>query len=275
MKSNIIGTLIALISLLTYGCFGQVNHCITKCKLLKYSYPVDNKDDKHIGFSLIEGDESSGIKSIAIYPDSRYVYIVDAAYNNIKRIDTGNGIMISSKAINEYLGNDNHTLLDIAVFNKKIYATTNSEIIVFDNSLNFVGSIKVDSKIPNTTRFSKVTSDSLFIYLSHKQLLNRDIEEEQLVITDKINFRNKTILPISQFIEGSKIKRTLGKEYRVDTLDGKTVIYNEYGCYELKNSVPDIKYYSSRNIDFDDKSIVYFDSNPKEFTLFCYLIPSN
>jgi hypothetical protein len=274
-NANNMRALIAIISLLTYSCFGQVNHCITNCRYLTYSYSVDNKDSNHIGFCLIEGDESYGVKSIAIFPNSKYVFIIDASYNNLKRIDISTGKILSSKKMNDYFKDDNHTLIDVAVFKGKIYATSNSDILIFDADLNYLNSIKVKSEVPNTVRFSKVTKDSLFIYLSHKQLQDRDIEEEQLVITDKINFINKIRIPISQFIGDSKKKRALGKEYWVNMADDKVVLYNKYGCYELKGSIPNIKYFSSRNIDFDDKSIVYFDSTPKQFTLYCYLIPSD
>lgn len=251
---------------------GKENPCTNKYKFLTYSFTVNNKDSNCIGFNLVEGDESCGVRSIAIFPNSKYVFIVDGNHNNLKRIDISTGQMKSGRKINEYFKNEYISLNDIAVFDGKIYLTSSSDIIIFDINLEYLSRIKMDTHAVNSVTFCRVTNDSLFVYLTHKQLKDRSIEENQLVITKNSFFMKSINIPITQFIEESKKKVTLGKEFRIDSFNGKNVLYNKFGCYELKNSIPIIKYYSSRNIDFEEKCIVFFDATPTQFILYCYLI---
>ncbi len=260
-----------VILIFTCSCFGQKKPCSSKYEYLTYSFKIDNQDSAKMGFTFFADDESYGVKAVAIYPGSKYVYVIDASHGNLKRIDIANGQTISSRKVNiKYKG---LLLYDIAVMQNKVYVTSDRGVFIFDTNLNYIGNIESDSVWTNLTGFSRVTNDSLFIAIRGTQLKDLSIEESQLVITKDSNFLRKKIIPIKELTEERKIRRILGKEYQTNMSGGKPFLQNEFGCYELKSSIPNIsKYYSSRNIDFDKRTIVYFDSTPEQLNLYCYLL---
>jgi hypothetical protein len=204
--------------------------------------PVNNRDYEKIGFELITGDESNGVKSIIL--KDTVIYLLDAFHNNIKKINLITGKVKSSLP----LSNKKAWLRDLAVFDKKLFVTTDVEAnYILDLNLNLIKTFK----LPTQTKYVyKVFKDSLLIYDLGKIIA---INNAGTVL----DTRNEDI---------DILKMAHGKKY---TIQGNT-INTEYGTAHINSSFPYTwkNYYDAINIDFNNKELVYFEVNPKWLKVF-------
>jgi hypothetical protein len=207
---------------------------------------VNNRDYEKIGFELITGDESNGVKSIIL--EDTVIYLLDAFHNNIKKINLITGKVKSSLR----LSNKKAWLRDLAVFDKKLFVTTDLEAnYILDLNLNLIKTFK----LPMQTKYVyKVFKDSLLIYDLGKVIA---INNAGTVL----DTRNEDI---------DILKMAHGKKY---TIHGDT-INTEYGTAHINSSFPYTwkKYYDAINIDFNNKELVYFEVNPIWLKVFLYPI---
>jgi len=218
----------------------------SKPKTVKFPivFPVNNKDYKQIGFELIAGDESNGVKSIIL--EDSVIYLLDAFHNNIKKINLTTHKLTYSLP----LSGTKAWLRDLAVVDKELFVITDLKTnYILDLNLNLIKSFK----LPTQTKYVyKAFKDSLLISSSDKVIT---INNEGTVLYTRVDHKNLMPLQMAH-----------GKEY---TIDGH-IIKTPYGIAHINTDFPYTwdKYYDAINVDFNSKKLVYFEVNPKYLKVF-------
>lgn len=230
----------------------------------KWVFKVNNSDDESIGYKIYTDDESIGVKSICV--DSDYVYITDVYHTNIKLINIVTGELKSSKTLANLPPDESGIWLwDIAVFNNKVYVTTNgTSIYVFSQELQLVEEITVRY---GKNHIENVSKSTIEIFVGGEQIQN-DTNSNILLINE--NGHKTKLLKKSQKSNNSQVY-VHGKPYKTFVKDGKNYFQNQCGIVVLEEPIPGIKEYSgAESINFNSTTLVYFDSTPTEFTLYVY-----
>jgi hypothetical protein len=104
----------------------------------KLSFPVNNEDSNSFGYKTFENDNDVTIASICL--DDDYIYLLDQFHSNVKKINISNKNIETSKKISDL---KYPWLLDIIIFNNKIYVTnTLRSIFVLDKKMNHIRTIE-------------------------------------------------------------------------------------------------------------------------------------
>jgi hypothetical protein len=238
-----------------------------------YEFATNNKDTLRFGFQYFEGDESYSIRSVALSPDGRYAFFSDACHGNVKRLDLKNGVLKASRVLDRLVGEPVAILFDIAFLNNLVYVTTSRGIAILNGDLDFVGFEFIELRLPSFTDFSIVRNDSVCV--------EADIEERE----DKGTFRRVLVLVGAQPFVVEKaistinhqpkavVSRRLGKRYQLDSLNNNYSLRNQFGCFLLPHSIPNLdRYFTSRNLDFNSKGIIYFDITLRSVVIYSHAL---
>lgn len=236
--------------------------------LKKWIFKVNNDNPRQIGYKTYTDDESIGVKGICV--DGEFAYISDVYHTCIKRINITTGELLSSKPLSNLPSDKSGIWLrDVTVFNNKIYVTSDMSLIyVFSLDLELIQSIPV---LNGRKNIESIDEKSIEILLFDNQLADKSIEKT-LFLIDK-NGDTSTVKRQTPILEYQKIlsqKRVQGKSFQKYSTNNKYYFKNEYCIIELSNPIPDIKTYDASNLNFNFKTLVFFDSNPEEFTLYIY-----
>lgn len=247
----------------------EINDTLKKIGLFnKWIFKVNNNNPRQIGYKTYTDDESIGVKGICV--DGEFAYISDVYHTCIKRINITTGELLSSKPLSNLPSDKSGIWLrDVTVFNNKIYVTSDMSLIyVFSLDLELIQSIPV---LNGRKNIESIDEKSIEILLFDNQLADKSIEKT-LFLIDK-NGDTSTIKRQTPILEYQKIlsqKRVQGKSFQKYSRNNKYYFKNEYCIIELSNPIPDIKNYDASNLNFNFKTLVFFDSNPEEFTLYVY-----
>jgi hypothetical protein len=203
---------------------------------------INNDDYKKIGFKYEEDDESIGVKSIII-KDS-VIYLLDVYHSNIKRINLVTGELESSKPFSE----KRVWLRDLIVFKKSIFIFSDIETnYILDLNLNLIKTFELPI---GSKYYYKTNNDTLLIYNMGEVL---KINDDGILLSRK-----------KEFIDILKLAH--GKEYSIIN----KVIYTKYGDVHLKREFPYTwkEYYDAVNIDFNERNLVFFETNPYKLKIF-------
>lgn len=236
--------------------------------LKKWIFKVNNDNPRQIGYKTYTDDESIGVKGICV--DGEFAYISDVYHTCIKRINITTGELLSSKPLSNLPSDKSGIWLrDVTVFNNKIYVTSDMSLIyVFSLDLELIQSIPV---LNGRKNIESIDEKSIEILLFDNQLADKSIEKT-LFLIDK-NGDTSTIKRQTPILEYQKIlsqKRVQGKSFQKYSTNNTYYFKNEYCIIQLSNPIPDIKTYDASNLNFNFKTLVFFDSNPEEFTLYIY-----
>ena len=237
-------------------CIVQTN-CLAQesIKVKSFKIEINNEDFTKIGYKSYAEDQSQG--PISIYLANRSVYLVDNFYGNVKEININNGEItnFSVKLSNKR----NPWPRDITYFNDKFYISSDLDsIYILNKELKLEGRIPILFNSPKY--FSHITKDSIGIYIEN---------ESELLYLKKDNLisNHKTKIEFSPFLEAH------GKKYSIyKSSNNQDFIKTKFFNYKLKNSFPDIfTKFNAINIDFNEKTLVYYDVNENIFELYVYM----
>lgn len=223
-----------------------------------FRYKVDNADDKHFGFLLEHEDQSIGVRGIVVY--GNFIFVTDPFHGNVKKIDAKSGKVV---AVSTQLDTDNR-LREITVFNNVIYVITDNEkIFLLNLNLNKINELI----IPEYKWVKDILNQSekeIVLFRPIEDVFQQadksmKIQIAKIDVANAVN-RDSLLLNYDEYNRmhiASVNKR--GRQYKYLNEEGKHLIVNEYGFFELKEKLPNTyKYYDSKNIDFMANSIIYF-----------------
>jgi hypothetical protein len=253
-----------LLCLFLFSCGGP--HENTIIKEIKVEFEIKNYDDDFFGYKVIEEDEDIGVNSICIIEDN--IYFTDTYHSNIKLYNIKKGTLLSSASISNLSPDKSGVWIrDICYFNDKIYVTSDrGEIFIYTKELKLEKILKCE--IGAKTILSN-TNDSLLIFFEENQLHNLDVSYDLIYINknDDLKIINKTI-GLNDYKTRLKNKYVIGKEYYLFNEDQDEYLFYKGEKIKLIKPLPEVREYTSRNIDVSSKYLVYFDSKPDKLTLF-------
>lgn len=220
-----------------------------------YRFIVNNNKENEFGFIEENGDESIGVRGIAM--DHEYIFLSDPVHGNIKRIDIEEGVLLTSKKLTS-----NKKIRQVTIFNDLVFLITDSDTCyILTKSLELKSQLVI-----NDYRWVK----DVFSKSDKKLILYRPIEDVNQDETGQIQMN---VVEISA--TGDINKRSLSWSYkdfektpyssRNSHFEGwhyevhDNVFKNQFGKFEIKGIPNTFKYYDSKNICFDKNRIAYFE----------------
>lgn len=248
----------------------QVNYKTAK-RHIQFKFFIKNGIKESIGFKLVPDDQAMGIMGIALYKDN--VYLTDAVNGNVKRINLLDGTCLSSNVLSN---EPYHNLRSIAVFNEMLYVFTDKDIFfILDLDLAVKEQIKIEDWKWAKEIFA-IKKDTLTVYrpvediyqLQDKRMqvcivkiLKNNSIERDTIICDYKDFWGKYRL-------GNNVR---GITYSESNEYNKYFVETPFGKYQINEPLPTTsKYYDSKNLDFNNKYLVYFSITPTDFLLTVY-----
>lgn len=287
LKKNIeIRLFIAFLSLAIFSCQGKGNDKINRDNSLRemntlvtdnnvkqlknlkrFVFKIDNLDYNSFGFALVENDQAISITNILILGD--FIFLSDAYHGNVKRIDS-DGKIISSAVL---MNNTYMNLRSIGVFNNLLYVFSDKEdVFILDLNLQLKEHFKIGTDKWNGVKdILEVTVDTLTIYRSIsdvKQLSDGRIQLS-LIKIDKSNNITKSKLYYPDYESYSaQLFNIRGLLYKEERAGNKDYLVTPYGKFEIPEVLPNTStYYDSKNLDFNQEIIAYFNINPQKVVI--------
>jgi len=189
----------------------NLNDTIKNYDYKMWTFKVNNEDSNNIGYEEYKEDESIGPKSLVVC--GNYVYITDVYHSNIKEVNITTGEMRSSKRYLSKTTSGNFSrswFRDIAIFNDKIYVTTDKDsIFCFSKKLSLLQSIPT---LKGDKHIFSIEENELLVYLNDHQLPNHSVQIELLSINkDGQSLNVKKQISIEDYEKKSPIMKFMEK----------------------------------------------------------------
>lgn len=217
-----------------------------------FTFPVDNNCPQCFGYKTYEHDMSVGPASIIIHEN--FAYVTDRVHGNVKRIDLETGELAAGPRVNNSY---NPWLNDIAIFNGKIYVTSDLDSVhVLDMNLKPLYAFYLGR---GEKYFTRIQDENFEILI--------ELEDRKVVI-DK---SDAIVSAIDKVINLDIIIQPHGKKYEIIKKGDKQFIKNQYDLVALQTPYSyNFNDYDAFRIDFTENRLVYFDVNDSTFTLYVY-----
>jgi hypothetical protein len=225
----------------------------------QFVFPIDNAKPGSFGYENYDDDED--VTASVICLSDCFAYVLDVYHNNVKRINIDDGTI----SISPRLGSrPTQWLCDVVVFHNRVYVGDSFDSI-------FVLSLQLTplQSIPTPGRdykfFVDVSPEHLTVW--HQPQWGDD----SLVKIDTLGHVGAAVPAVNADFD--LYGAAHGKEYKV--YDSVGVWYVRAGSATIKLQRP-FPFLGERlaaiNVDYDDSTLVFFDVNEREFTLYVYPI---
>ena len=222
------------------------NFPINKFFLDEIVLQVDKNDSCKPGFDYFKDSESIAVNSIFLNDD--FCFLLDPFHHNIKKVNLNTGEVKCSDP-----SQIRFKPFSFVVSNDLIYVLTHSTInYVFSTDLEFIREIELPTSKKHFVGFE---GSNIILYIQ--------MDEEIITINKEgmILNRKKGSFDFQEFCNG--------KTFEIIENENSSVLKNEFGEFDLGRKFPHTwEYYDSFNLDFDNKNIVYFSSNPDSLVIY-------
>jgi len=245
---------ILLVSVLT-NCHNNVsNSNFNYLKSIKKIFlPVNNHNEKFIGYMHYEDDMNQGPSSIFVY--DKYIYLLDSYHENIKKINITTGKITSTSKKDIWL-------TDIFLFKNKLIAPSELPKVLIYN-LNLIKEKELMTPKGYKIFIQNNTHNNVFL-VNFSKMLNEDKKIIEGYHLDSL--LNNKIYSIKVALDSSYTR--VGFFNTQKEIDGKKFLKVGQLLYEIPHSLNVINEYEAKNIFVEPKRITYFNFNKKRDTVF-------
>lgn len=217
----------------------------------------DNNRPMDFGFTPI-GIGGPGIGPISIAITEKFAYILDAYYDNIKKVDLSNGriVGITSQGRSGYL----RGYSDVVCTGRYLLALANiGYLYVFSSDLDMIDSLRVPVEVGSHNYFCWSHGDSLFA------VTEMPLRRYKVVMHGKF----PSLVDSGNVQDPASWDTTAhDKYYRTGAGRDSMMFTNSFVTLALPVPLPMISDYVAINLDFDSSRLVFFDVSRKRLDLY-------